>query len=292
MRCPKCGNEISITQGAVRFCPSCGTEITPHRPEIGPKRKSRLIVWAIVTSVVIVGIVAAIVLANRGGKVTTATQVPSLKQPPVTNIEGPPPAPQAGVLKTDVEKPPLAPKTGEKQPPPPEVLSYLEHLKRVEGIRIRLKEKEEAALLSAMVKLQVDPIKEVLSWSEPDSERKKEPEPQEKAMQQMSDLSREWQELSRYFLSVQAPEPCQKLAGKYYEMLQAVISSIGDVQDFLRAADIEKLRRMQGKTGFIDKKLSEADAELTNVCTRYGIEKSFSIEPDTGMAPIMNIMPR
>lgn len=111
-------------------------------------------------------------------------------------------------------------------------------------------------------------------------------------MRKMSELSKEWQQLARYYMSVQPPEPCHNLATKYSEMLADVISSVGDIQDFVRKTDVGTLMKMQGKSSRIDQKLAAADEELGNVCRKFGIEKSFAIQPDTGMSPLFNVIPR
>lgn len=295
MKCARCGAEIP-TQGGTRFCPSCGAAVSLRRPEStgsASMPKKKLTIWTVVASICIAGIIlGAVVLAKRGGKVTQIPEVPPVKQPPVTQQTGLPEAKQPGVLKTDVEKPPLSAKTPEKNAPPPEVLAYLEHLKKVEEARVGLKEKEEAELINMMVHIQLDPLKEVLSWSDTDTSNKNEEDPQQKAIREMSELSKEWQQLARFFVSVQPPEPCHNLATKYSEMLADVISSVGDIQDFLRKADVGTLVKMQGKSSRIDQKLSAADEELGKVCSQYGIEKSFSIQPDAGMSPLFNIIPR
>ena len=153
-----------------------------------------------------------------------------------------------------------------------------------------LKTEEEGALLAIIPHLQVDPLKDVLDWSDnPDSKTEPGKTTEDKAKDMMAQLSRDWQQLAQFFQSVPAPEACATLAAKYYDALRDVISTTTDLRSVLVNGDLEKAYAMRGKSGRIDEKLTAADQELGSVCSRYGIERSFSIKPDTGMQPIMGL---
>jgi len=237
-----------------------------------------------------VAIAAAAFYMIRGRAVTQANPVPNPQQNPVAGAPTVPNAPQPNVLQTEVNKPPLEVNKPQKPAPPADVIAYLEHLKKVEARRMALKSEEEGALLAIIPHLQVDPLKEMLDWSDnPDTNKEPGKTTEDKAKDMMAQLSRDWQDLAKFFQSVPAPEPCATLAAKYYDALRDVISTTTDLRSVLVNGDLEKAYKMRGKSGGIDDKLIAADQELGGVCSRFGIERSFSIKSDTGMQPIMGL---
>lgn len=289
MKCPNCGNEIPSQS---KFCLSCGKPVEGTRP-VAPVQQpgnKGLKIGAIAAGLILVAVAAAAIYLIRGRGVTQATPVPNPNQSPVVNAPNVPNGPQANVLQTDVKKPPLDANNPEKPKAPPEVVAYLDHLKKVEERRMALKTQEEGALLSIIPHLQVDPLKQMLDWTDnPDSNKEPGKDTEDKAKQMMDQLSRDWQQLAQFFQSVQAPDQCATLAAKYYDALRDVISTTNDVRSVLVNGDLDKAYAMRGKSGRIDDKLTAADQELGNVCGRFGLEKSFSIRSDTGMQPIMGL---
>ena len=281
MKCSKCGNEIPSQS---RFCLTCGESIISNRTtnisEAPESRKKKTGLWAAITGLAIVAIILALKL--HGMRVTQATPVPNPQQTPVVNAVPIPGGPQPNVLDTNVEKTPE-----EKPEPPADVVAYLEHLKKVEQTRMALQEREISTLSVILTKRFGDQWTRILKWSEDeDNTEDAERTPQEEISRDLSALSRDWQLLARYFLSVQPPAGCQDLYTKYYSFLIDVISTMGKLQDLAVKGDLNVMQ-MQGKSGHIDEKLISADQELAKVCNQYGIDKSFSIQSDSSQTPLL-----
>ena len=278
MKCDKCGNEIPSQS---KFCLTCGASVSHERAEFAtpaPMRKGKLGLLAGATAVCVVAIVVAVMaLQGRGSRVTDVAPVRNPQQPPVFNAPTTPSPPQPGVLQSDVEKPPIKLDKPEKPKPPPEVVAYLEHLKKVEQTRLALQQREIAALGPKMAEMIRGMYGSIMEAEEPKAGGQ--------MTKELSGLSREWQQLSAYFLSVQPPEPCRALGGKYYDALRDVIATMGKLQDMIVKLDLNVMQ-MRGQSTHIDEKLVEADRELGDVCKRFGIEKTFSIRPDSGMPGI------
>jgi hypothetical protein len=231
--------------------------------------------WAVIAAVVVIALAAVLVHFARGSKVTQAPPLPNPQQTPVLRAPAPPNQPQPNVLNTDVEKPPLP----QKPPPPPEVVAYLEHLKKVDRARENLQLKETEVLLNLLPQATQQQYDKVFKMMDPDSNVSELDTPAEftKAIDQ---LNHDWQALARYFLSVQAPDQCATLAGLYYEALRDVIVQVSAANQMLAKMQLGSLMTSKGKSASIDDKLDAADGELSAVCTKYGIDKSFAIKSD------------
>lgn len=284
MKCGKCGNEIPSQS---RFCLACGEPVstgsseTPARPI--PKR--RLGLFAAIAGLCLVGAAVLLAFIVHGSKVTQATPVPNPQQTRVLNAPAPPNGPHPNVLQTDVQKPPLDLKKEEKPQPPPEVVAYLEHLKRVDAAREALQQREKAALYGYLWRVPAD--KANMAKEMMDALEKAEgPLPKDigklpEATKLSPRLNREWQQLAQRFLAVQAPDACAALAGKYYDALRNVIQWCSKLNDSIDNQD-QNVFNWLGQSTDIDDKLDASDQELTNVCTRFGIEKAFTIKSDRG----------
>lgn len=281
MKCNKCGNEIPSES---KFCLSCGqaVPVRSETPAAVQAPKKRTAVWAVLAGLLIVAL--AIIFGVRGSKVTQAPTIPNPQQTPVLRAPAPPNSPQPNVLNTDVEKPPL--NAPQKPQPPQEVVAYLEHLKRVDAARLALQDKEIKVFLTMLGQASAEPMRKMLELTDPDVPDVKDDETIGAAKKQMATLTSEWQQLSAYFLSVPAPPQCQALAGKYYDALRDVIIYVGKLQTFLTNQDLG-VASMRGKSKPIDQELADADTELANVCTRYGIQKTFSIAGDMTQTPVL-----
>ena len=276
MKCTKCGNEIPSQS---KFCLSCGQPIAVRSETPAPSAvpRKRTAVWAVLAALVIVALAVVFGVFLRGSKVTQAPTIPNPQQPPVLNAPATPNSPQANVLKTDVEKPPL--KTTEKPPPPPEVIAYLEHLKKVDQARENLQSREIEILLNMVPAAMKAQYEKAFNMDNPEGNIS-EMDTSAEISKAINQLNRDWQQLCQFFLSVQAPEPCANLAGAYYSALGDVIKQVTNLNQMLAKAQLGSLEVSKGKSGSIDDKLDGADRELGAVCSKYGIDKSFAIKSD------------
>lgn len=279
MQCSKCGAEVPVES---KFCMSCGQAVSAEGVEArhAVETRKRTTLWAILAGILIV-VVAAVVLAfmTRGNKVTQATPVPNPQQAPVVNAPPMPDQPQPSVLDTDVKNEPLEVRKEEKPAPPADVVAYLEHLKRVEQMRQDVTARELNYLVSeaSNIIVKVFPFNE--EWDESSAQRE--------LSKQAQTFSKDWQQISAHFLSVQAPQPCAQLAGRYYQALRTFVGFMGKFEDAVNRKDMAGLQSMRRDQVTVDQELNAADRELDQVCRKFGIEKAFSIKSDTGQTPLL-----
>jgi len=278
VRCSKCGQEVPPES---RFCMSCGQPVSGAHADLqssGLHRK-RIGITAAVAGLCIVAAVAAVLaLKPWGGKVTQVAPVPNPQHAPVVHAPPLPNPPQPSVLDTDVKNPPLNLKQAEKPGPPAEVVAYLEHLKRVEKLRQDVTAKE----LNDLVAKAPDLIAKAFPFDENFEESSAPREMSGEA----SRFTQEWQQISAYFLSVRPPGACAPLAGKYYDSLREFVIFMGRFQEATSKLDVAKLKDIKRDQVSVDQKLNSADRELAQVCDQFGIEKTFTIQSDTGQTPI------
>lgn len=275
MNCTKCGAEIPSQS---RFCQSCGQAVASQAAP-APSSKKRVGLYAAITGLVVAAAFGAWYLRGRG--VTQATPVANPQQSPVLNAPVTPNSPQANVLQSNANKQPLTLDSAQKPPPPADVVAYLEHLKKVDAARQDLQQSEVGMLLGVAAKASRDKYEKMFKMTDPDVKVEELETPVE-AKKATDRLNQDWQRLCQLLLSVPAPEACATLAGKYYDALRATIAAYQGINQKLANMDVEGLYAMQGKSGNIDDKLDASDQELTNVCTRFGIEKGFTIKSDRG----------
>lgn len=271
MKCGKCGDEIPSQS---KFCLSCGEPVTGDGAEApaSTAREKQLRLVGAAAGLCVVALAVFLVLVARGSRVTQPPPVPNPQQAPVLHVPAMPDVPQPSVLATDVQRP-------EKAQVPPEVVAYLEHLRRVEKARQDMSARE----LNNLVAMAPDMISRAFTLDEDIGEQ-----PDTRALSgQASQFSREWQQISQYFLSVQPPEACAPLAGKYYDSLREFIIFMGSFQDAVARTDVARLQQIKRDQVSMDQKLTAADKELARVCSRFGMEKSFAIQADTGQTPLL-----
>jgi len=240
-------------------------------PAVGGRKKTGLI-----AAILGLCVVAALGLYLRGQRVTDQGPTAAPKQPGVLRGPSAPGSQQPGVLQS--------PQTEAKQPDkkevPPEVVAYLAHLKKVEEYRQQVYSKELTALMASASESIMKALP--FDWDE-EGEPKK---PTNDLAKKTMDFTRDWQQVSAYFLQVKAPADCGILAQKYYDTLSTFISFMGKFQDAMAKNDIPALNGIKADGGTLDKKFNEADAELGKVCDKFGLEKSFTIRGDSGQTPV------
>jgi len=281
VNCTKCGAEVPSQS---RFCPSCGQAVT-RQGVPAPSSKKRVGLYAAISALVVAAAFGAWYLRGRG--VTQATPVPNPQQSPVLNAPGTPNSPQANVLQSNAKGQPLNLDSAQKPPPPADVVAYLEHLKAVDAAREGLQRKWFVLLLNAAPKDQKEDYEKLLNTN-PEG-KMEELGTHTELKKTAANMDKEWQALCQKLLSLPAPETCASLSGKYYDALRDVIKqNKDDMQAFennevgtLLAAYLDKTHTS------IDDKLEAADRELASVCSRYGIQKSFTIKSARSVPGLM-----
>ncbi len=261
MKCFKCGTD---NPSESRFCGSCGSPMSREGISTGmPAAVQNKKKTGLIAAIAGLLIVAAIGLYLHGQRVAGTGPMKAPSQPPVLNAPTVP-----------------ANQQPEKKEVPPEVVAYLEHLKKVEQMRQNVYAKELQSLVSSMSEAMMKALP--FDWDQ-EGEIKK---PTDELAKKSMDFTRDWQQVSAYFLQVKAPPDCGTLAAKYYESLSTFISFMGKFQEAVGKNDIAGLNSIKADSGQIDDKFNAADAELGKVCDKFGLEKSFKIRSDSGQTPV------
>ena len=275
MKCSKCGTEIP---SGSKFCSGCGVAASREGQITGaqPAQKKSGFAPAIVGLCVVVILAVLLAWYIKGQRVAGLGPTAVPNQPPVLSGPQSPANTGPGVLQ--------APKTDAKQPEkkevPPEVVAYLEHLKKVELYRQQVYSKE----LQAVIAGASESIMKAMPF---DLEEENPKKPTDDLAKKTMDFTKEWQQVSAYFLQVQAPPDCGQLAAKYYDSLGTFVKFMGRFQESVSKNDVAGLNAIKSDGGELDKKFIDADAELGKVCGKFGIEKTFSIRGDAGQTPML-----
>ncbi len=275
MKCSKCGTEIAPE---ARFCASCGLPVSGEgggTPSAGSRKKTGLV--AAIAGLFAVALIAVLLSAwLKGQRVADMGPTQAPGQPPVLSGPNAPANRGPGVLQA----PDIEAKQPEKKEVPPEVVAYLEHLQKVEAMRQAVYSKELQAVMASASEAMMKALP--FDWDQ-EGEIKK---PGDELARKSMDFTREWQQVSAYFLQVKAPPDCGILASKYYDSLSTFISFMGKFQDAVGKNDIPALNGVKADAGTLDEKFNGADSELGKVCDKFGLEKSFKIRGDAGQTPV------
>jgi hypothetical protein len=208
-------------------------------------------------------------------------------------VQSPPPAPSTrsvvqGPVPTIAPKQPLtqtvippAPPTTKALPEekaPPEVLQYIEFVKRVEDKRkdMRVDFNPALEMMKSAYGSQLG-----LDTDEPEKQQPKVSKGYQQYVQQ-------WNQLVQIFNSIQAPEPCRPLAGAYGQALGNYVAVMTKIQVALVQSDLNTLMALRGKAQpDIDAQLTQANGQLDQLAQRYHLQKSFSITPDKEVDTIL-----
>lgn len=313
LTCSKCGSKIPAQS---RFCLSCGAPVQqpaqqmvrpvrpsgpappPARPEVPqaarPKRRIKAV--AVVVGLLIALLALLLCFHIRGARLLQAArpsnpqQLPILRAPSVGVPNGPsvlvPPAipnpPQPGILQSE------APKASPESGPPADVVAYLDYVRRVDAYRLQLQDMEKGYLYKLLPDLLSD-LKKLQGDSQnvdvdPEEFSKSKEQVSGQASKDMDTLINQWQTVLVSFRKVPAPESCQTLAWKYSDALGEVVLSSTDILRKLANKDLS-LTGMQNQSSKIDSKLDASDSEVSAICQRFGIRKSFTIQSDRGNVP-------
>lgn len=277
MKCSKCGTQILPTS---RFCQACGQPVASANTEgVAESPRRSIGLWAALAGLCVVVAIILVILKPWSGKVTQAARVQSPQQVPVVRSPSIPSPSQPNVLNTEVRNTPIESDKSEKPEPPADVVAYLDHLSKVEKMRQDIAAKELNELLAGAA--------DIIAKAFPFDENFDESSAPKDLSMKAEQFSREWQNVSAYFLQVQSPPACNTLAGNYYDALRQFITFMNSFQDAAARADLAKLKEIRRDQVRVDEKLSAADQELERVCKQFDIPKRFSIKSDTGQTPLL-----
>ena len=288
MKCAKCGLDLPPN---VKQCPKCG--MVNEFAAVEKPRKVKPVVWVIagLALVAIVAIAFAAVISSRAKP--TVTQAPRGNLPPGNVVTAPAAPPQPGnVVTAPAPAPPpaaAAPPGATKPKPPKEVVDYLEFVKKVEEHRqMLLKDTGDALMLSAGGSQASTLLKMIEMASDPDS--KENLDPLKDAKNELLRQYKNWLSTLDYFDRKPAPDPCREFSGAYRDVLYKETKAIGavavslqkvnimDPNDMSRLlAELQKMKRDPSIQRSIDAAADNADAKLTQLVSKYDMEKPFSV---------------
>ncbi|MGC8862050.1 MAG: zinc ribbon domain-containing protein [Armatimonadota bacterium] len=295
MKCAKCGLDLPPN---VKQCPKCGNvnEFT----DVEKPRKTRPVAWiiAVLAVVAIAAIAVAAIVSSRAKP--TITQAPRGNLPPGNIVTAPPAQPQPGnVVTAPAPVPPpgaVSPPGATKPKPPKEVVDYLEFVKKVEEHRQMLLRDTGVALgLAAGGSQATTLLKMIEMASDPDS--KENLDPLKDAKTELIRQYKNWLSTLEYFDKKPAPDQCREFSGAYRDVLYKETMAIGTVAAGLQKVNImdpkdmsrllgelQKMKRDPSIQRGIDAAVDKADARLTELVSKYDMEKPFSVlrEEQTG----------
>lgn len=261
MKCKKCG---SIIPSASKFCQNCGLSVSSRTNETAPlASKKKLAILGTVAGVAVV-VCILILLMTLKGRPVTDTGVHQVGQSPVMSA---PVAPGLPKINQNV-----------KQAPPPAVVAYVEHIKRIEANRVNMR-------------VDLSPAFEMLKKAQGiqgDVDDQERGQKQQDISTGIDEYTQKWQKLVDSLNSIQPPSGCEQLAGAYATALGKYSQVMINIQIAINKQDISSLMAMQGTAqSDVDVSLQQADQELSNLCQNFGMTKSFGITPDKGVDSLL-----
>jgi len=240
--------------------------------------KKPLIAALVVIGVLIAAALVFALLHQRGGPPVVQGAPAPPSGPPIT--QGPTqPSASRPITQAEVPPAPSMPQAPPQEKVPPEVVQYIEFVKRVEAKRkeMRIDFTPAMEMLKAAYGAQLGLLDEDSIETEPP-----------KVAGGYNKYVQEWNQLVQTFDTVQAPEPCRQFAGAYRQALGSYVTAMTRIQAAMVQGDINTLESMRRKTQpDIDGLLREADSQLAQLTKRYHLEKTFTVSADAEVDTIL-----
>lgn len=272
MKCPNCSTNLD---DSARFCSSCGITIDRERPQAPKSVPKRPLIAAMIVILLLLAVAGLFALLHRGGD-QSVVQAPNV--PPATRSVVQTPVPATGRPMTQVEVPttPAMPHAPPPEVAPPEVIDYIDFIKQAEVARQRLNRDYQSAMtqylsgsIGPLMKMLDDPEADTTPVSEPDKE--------------VSRHLRDADQLVRIFDAKEAPPACRDLRGSYREAIGRYVTWMARLESILaqQKPDVMAAQNMLNKVGpDLASGFLQANTQLDKVRDRYGLPKTFAIEPD------------
>ncbi|MBL8047240.1 MAG: hypothetical protein JNJ45_01030 [Chthonomonas sp.] len=321
MECPKCHYRLAQ---ASRFCPNCGhglaaavapkaaVPVAQAAPVPGAFVPRKQPLWPLVLGFLLIG-AGSLFFAFRSGLLKvpgepvkpkvlladgTANTGELLKADGTANsgqllrTEGT--APQAELLRVYGTPPAsnLTQTQAEKISMPADVLAYLQHVERIEGMRVKMSRKQLSEALIMFTEMSglrggIDAVRDLADPDAPTPDP--EDAPSKKVGRSAEDKRRDWRTLEEQFLAVNPPAECVTLRNEYQTALHETGTMISEILDAIEQASespeaaLTALQGMQNTSGGrIDVKARAADGTVAAICRKYLTDKWFSITGDVG----------
>lgn len=270
-------------------------EITPEQSPQSRKPIALYIAGALAAIIII-----ALVVALLSSRQKTVVLAPAAAPPPGTALtQAPMPQSPGGQAVTQAPAPALAPSGQPVQPPPQDVLDYLNDVSKIEQHRKYLLNDKGPALallagggdaLESMIRQAMDP------------DLNENVDPFSKVRSELSRQLKHWQNVIRSFDTLKPPPSCMQFAGAYRWVLTTETQQIGKATAILADANadnedtmsralsaLNNMKADPNTQGGIGKAVDASETQLNSVCKQFGITKPFSVYKETSGGSI--IMP-
>ena len=267
MQCPKCGYEA----GDARFCAQCGTAFDSV---LKPKRAYMPLVIAWGCGLALLGLLFATGALRLGGRSgDSALQVPGESQ-------------DVSLLKKGETGGPGLTVTGEASPPkiaeegigmPDDVRKWLEHLKRVDGLREGYNNSFAMTLIGKITSLRPGTFLNEEDGAVDEAQRKA------AAQGFTGDVDNFFAKLTEDFQSLPPPAECGPIASQYATVLLETRGMLGQISQAVENLDTRSLEAMQGTTfSRLDTKAQEANTLIDDICKKYQEPNKYAVFVDKG----------
>lgn len=273
----------------------CGQALAaspPPNPGPGfpdPTRQNKAALWGTVAAVALAGIIFAGLTATgvlRFGRTDTDT---ALKAHGAEDV----PVLQARGSDTG---PTMAEPDRARVTMPDDVRAWLEHLRETEEKRTNLAKDQIMKLVVVKAGLGAGGVGAVMKGLLGEANGEDPSPPTKQVEQATEDLRAPWQDILKFFRSVDPPAECVPIRDKYDQPLretQAVIADINSILDGAQSggdpteliAKLNVIFDSHKKT--IDIPAAETDAMVGQICEKYQTRKWFSIQGNVGGGSVM-----
>ncbi len=263
------------------------TSPDPYAGHVKKERNALLVALAVLAVVVVVGIGVSGLLARGQGLPNPVTQADLPRPSNVTQATGQ----TAPVTRATAQTAPVTQAAAEVPPEmPPDVLEWLKHLERVEGLRKDMATRQIAGLLTSLAMLSgVGGTEEIMRGLLDGDDNALEQTPSQEVSDQASVKRNEWRLLIEDFDSLPPPTECVPIRNAYAQaigetkiMIVEVLDAISQAGDDPKLA-ITSLQKLKGTSAArIDTAARQTDDLVREICDRYRKRKWFDVTADIG----------
>lgn len=304
--CSQCGQEVAPV---AKFCPNCASPLpttdnatgmpvsgptnygAPFVPRVAETRtddnRKRAIIFGVAS--VVVCLIAVIVLAAKLSQRSLLAQRTQVTAAPSILAAPSLPAPAPNVLSAQ-SAPVAAPALMNAKPAaagqlPPDVAQYMQFLQGVEQKRLSLSNDMSSAAMMMTTAKQM----QAGASQDPSQHNAQVPGDMQKVNSGFSDISTKFQALAGQFNAQRPPNSCAALANAYGQFLSGYVGTISKLQVALVSGDIGAAMGLQGEQSQITSSGIEADNQLGQVYSHYGVPKAFDIKPDGASSSVLGM---
>lgn len=234
---------------------------------------------------------AMAILALFGGLFASGALRFGARQEPIAVLPATGKSSPPSLAATGQSSPPQLQAQGQKVYMPDDVRRWLEHLERIERIRMDMSAEQVGQAMEMLVALQAGgtlPMLQGLLDEASGGEEVKVPGPVQSTMESAQNIRGKWQKLTVDFNGLQPPAECVPIRNEYDVALRETGAMIGDIVAAVEGSSenrdgaLAALMKMRGKSTGIDKSAVKTDDLVQRICDKYETRKWFKITADVG----------